>query len=123
MKKMKRGGGFLHRFSSGFPSPRSLARTACSVALCAAIFLPNASRPPREGSRFLRNAIRHRHTCDNNSPTALDEDMAKYAYAPLSVVSFALRAFCATATAALGSSTPPRPPTHALGHCRVVAKQ
>ena len=40
-----------------------------------------------KGKPVLRNAIRHRHTCDNNSSTSLDEDMAKYAYAPLSVVS------------------------------------
>ena len=47
-----------------------------------------------------------------HSTAALDEDMAKYAYAPLSVVSFASPC---CATAALGRSLPP---THALGHCR-----
>ena len=47
-----------------------------------------------------------------HSTAALDEAMAKYAYAPLSVVSFASPC---CATAALGRSLPP---THALGHCR-----
>ena len=37
-------------------------------------------------STYRPPTIRHRHTHDG-SPPALDEDMAKYAYAPLSVVS------------------------------------
>ena len=74
--------------------------------------LPHFSTPPPLLASSTAATKKPVKLTPRHSTAALDEAMAKYAYAPLSVVSFASPC---CATAALGRSLPP---THALGHCR-----